>query len=775
MYKPGKVFILLSVILLIFSCNNAEQQNDNTASNQPFKPAAEEPKLPNNPPVEVITEKQQAIITFLTGDVTRLSDSEQVFAEIGDQLSLNDTIRVNADSYCEIQFGNRAVIRVEENTDLALSSLHLEQGYSKIGIELTAGSILCKVEKLAKDERFRVSTETAVCGVRGTEFRVSSSPVKTGSSVKKTVLSVQEGAVAITPPALDVEKLVASVNEKTEAITEMLEKIESSAVVVQADEEIDLTEDVFEQVAETVEKITEVISIIAASEEETVVSEKLLELQNHTEEVSAAVKAPPAEIRKISVENSEKLKALKDVRIINLPVKTISENEKTETPVVKTTSVYTLSVTVEPADSNIIFNSKPIGTGSFSGIFEEGETLVIDFTHEGYENRHYEITVSAATEGHHRIILDRLPEVDKTQTKPGPVEIKPETSQIKPSPVAVESIEPEPEPEPEPIEAFITVSSGNLTGSVSADSDLFYVADYDGTVTAITPEGNIAWKIKTENNSVENSFPSAGEGLLCFSGAAEYIILNGSSGRVISKKTLDAESAHIFGRRLVPTKIGLLLPTNNSIRILNPSDGSEIKAIPLPFASGMTPAFYNGKLLSVDVHGTFIVINPADGRILSSIPTGADQPIALSITINNGSAFFAGRKGTVVCIDLNSNRVLWEKQLPGDNQVFTDIICSRTATHVFSKGKIFSLDLKTGKEIFNAVEDASAPAAVIKNNLVYGSNKGKIILADASNGVIVKELDIDGIISTRPAVLDDRIAAGTESGKFLIINPAAVH
>ncbi|MCK5198576.1 MAG: PQQ-binding-like beta-propeller repeat protein [Spirochaetales bacterium] len=221
-----------------------------------------------------------------------------------------------------------------------------------------------------------------------------------------------------------------------------------------------------------------------------------------------------------------------------------------------------------------------------------------------------------------------------------------------------------------------------------------------------------------------------------------------------------------------------LFPANDEIRIINRDNGDLIRTISLPGkGSRMTPAVWKDKILSVDQEGTLSIINSGSGSVEKEITTMGTQPIALSITVKNNVAVFSGRKGSVVCVDLNAGKVLWEKQLSdGENkvQVYSDIVCSDTGAYIYAKGLIFGLDLDSGNDLFEVVRNVSSPPAIIDDSLVFGLADSTLVFMDPSSGNIRESLSLEEPVSTRPAPFADKIAVGTSRGKIIIINPEGI-
>ncbi len=165
-----RIFPAIFIItLLMFSCGEkktaeAPQLEEKVSNAVETAVPAKEEKTPK------ISEYSHTVITFISGDVFKLNSGELIYAEIGGELGKNDVIKTDKGSYCEIQFGETAIVRLEEDTKLILSTLSLEPENAKIGIKMTAGAVLCKVQKFTSSEKFKVGTPSATCGVRGTEF-----------------------------------------------------------------------------------------------------------------------------------------------------------------------------------------------------------------------------------------------------------------------------------------------------------------------------------------------------------------------------------------------------------------------------------------------------------------------------------------------------------------------------------------------------------------------------------------------------------------------------
>ena len=113
------------------------------------------------------------------------------------------SVRTGTASSCDLRFGSLGAVRIGPSTVLRLRTVSVAASHAESEIYLAAGSVACKVRKLADGDRFEVRTSDAVCGVRGTEFFV-----RVGQD-RPTFVAVKEGKVAIMPPSYDAAKIEA--------------------------------------------------------------------------------------------------------------------------------------------------------------------------------------------------------------------------------------------------------------------------------------------------------------------------------------------------------------------------------------------------------------------------------------------------------------------------------------------------------------------------------------------------------------------------------------
>jgi hypothetical protein len=138
--------------------------------------------------------RQGFFVSFYEGTVTIESQGSAARAPvIKELLKEGDLIKTGERSFLIIQTPDGLVIRVEADTETALSSINNSDSRE---ITLNSGKLLSSVSKLKKGSEYIVKTRVAVASVRGTEFL-------TEYSGGRAVVAVGSGRVDVKRPASD--------------------------------------------------------------------------------------------------------------------------------------------------------------------------------------------------------------------------------------------------------------------------------------------------------------------------------------------------------------------------------------------------------------------------------------------------------------------------------------------------------------------------------------------------------------------------------------------
>lgn len=460
-------------------------------------------------------------------------------------------------------------------------------------------------------------------------------------------------------------------------------------------------------------------------------------------------------------------------------------------------------IEVLPGDARISLDGKILGRGSYSGRYPIGEKLTFQVIKSGFKTRILSIEVPQEegkrftlnlTEENREVTIRTNPDDAEIYlngqvvgrgilTQKFPLSRRLTFKIIKPgyrdetltiNMAQAKSIAYVVTLKGKPIVSSKSIFDSAFTNRIAVTPDRLISADKKGNLYATNRTGEIVWQVNTANNPNENSFPVLIGNNVFFSGSDEFLILNSASGKILTRMNLDKDYSHLFGRRVVHFGQFALFPTNNSIRFINLYSGETMREIAVPGGTRMTPAVYNGKLLIVNQEGLFMVIDPTTEKVVQRIATKAVQPVALKIDTLDNRAYFAGRKGQVVCVDLEAGEVAWQRKLEAgkDIGIFHDLETALAGVFAFADKSIYGFSLADGSPLFAPIRGVSSPPLyyALPSLLYYGSTSGELIAADTS-GRIRKRLKVKGNITTRPYWDNGNLIVGTDSGELMVINP----
>ncbi len=121
-------------------------------------------------------------ISYIEGYVDLYRDGELVdweLVDIGFRIEEFDLIETSGDGLVEIDLklpsGSRTTLAVKPSTTFYFE-MEEKSGRNRTSLQLLGGSVSFKVQKLTGNDTLDVHTESAVMGVRGTEFEIITSP-----------------------------------------------------------------------------------------------------------------------------------------------------------------------------------------------------------------------------------------------------------------------------------------------------------------------------------------------------------------------------------------------------------------------------------------------------------------------------------------------------------------------------------------------------------------------------------------------------------------------
>ncbi|MCK4542670.1 MAG: FecR domain-containing protein, partial [Spirochaetales bacterium] len=657
-------------------------------------------------------------------------DGEWVALEIGDILTSDHVLKTEADAYCEIQFGDIAVVRIMEETQIRIDAISFGASGGENSLEIITGGVIAKVRKLTSGESFSVRTKTAVCGVRGTEFSVED------RGLGEVAIAVTEGSVAVLPPSVDILELQVSAEEMGLDISESVKTIKEGAPVVRAGQEIQVSEAMLKGADSALTQIQETVE----ASEDTSIEESLSQIARLSEKTARNLEDDIEEPVSLSREKAKGLERAAEMRFVILPARK-AEEEKAVSPL-------KLSLVTLPEDAEIILQGEIVGYGSFSGLYPPGEVLSFTFQKEGYQSHSIEVTIEP---GSNRKLTISLVEKERSQprakTDQTEAEAKEETPvPVKPAPVTPAPITSPPtetadteedvsgeetahdETEKGPVDFTIRVrpddavivindeivGRGHYSSPLEAGLKLSIKINRPGfrphEMDITVPSEGFSEEINLLEHPVETRFrvgPSPVIGIAEGPGTVYTVNAEGNISAVTSLGRIrwQAESGNRGMSRLKPVLIGSLLYLSGRSRfiILNRQTGEVLREIPLegpaahPFGRHIIGSrnrlVYptNEGLRIYDLYGREIIRE-------IDIPGGARMTPA----VWGGKLLIANQEGILFIIDPGTGELLEEIPTSAGQVVGSSIfIDGNRAIFAGRQGDLVCVDLAKRREIWN--------------------------------------------------------------------------
>jgi outer membrane protein assembly factor BamB len=371
MKRAVPISALFVLITLLFSCSDASE-----GAAQAARAAAEDITE-----IEAVTLTADftAVVVFLLGDVEVNRAGRWRAVEIGEDLEKSDRLRTAAASTAEIQIADMALLVVEEETEILLSALDITPESDRVEIELAIGSVLNRVNQLGAADSYRIRSNSAIAGVRGTSFRVSSD----ADGVAR--VAVLEGEVRVLPAPQELKQALEAVGDPEERDA-LLVSLEDRAPAVGAGEEAAVDSAMRQESAEQYRQLARDIAAGGG---------RVSDPEGVAESLAPDL-APAFNRRPIGADQSAQLAALENRRLITADT---PGGGATALPIV---------IDAEADDARIFVDGELRGLGQISLLVPRGERLVVRITREGF--RDYEWVVSADEGAGRRIRIELIPE-----------------------------------------------------------------------------------------------------------------------------------------------------------------------------------------------------------------------------------------------------------------------------------------------------------------------------------------------------------------------------
>ncbi len=177
-----------------------------------------------------------------------------------------------------------------------------------------------------------------------------------------------------------------------------------------------------------------------------------------------------------------------------------------------------------------------------------------------------------------------------------------------------------------------------------------------------------------------------------------------------------------------------------------------------------SPGVADGQTAFGGCDGLLHIIALANGSEVSSNEIGS--PIAASVALADGRAYFGHYGNEFVCADLKSGSNLWtyrDREFPFFSSPAV------TANRVLFGGRdkmLHAVNREDGKSVwsFAARGKVDSSPVVCGDKVVVGSDDGRLYLVRLSDGKEVWSYDVGRPIESSPAVADGKIVIGGDDG-----------
>jgi hypothetical protein len=156
-------------------------------------------------------------IVFLDGDVTVTRNGKEYDASslyIGFEVGNYDFIQTGSNGQAELilrtETGQEVSVTVSSDSSFYIELSKLKSGKESTSLEIVTGSLAVKVDTLASNAEVQARTRTTVMGVRGTNFKVDTTPnedLLITCDEGKVSCTDEDGKVLYSEPGKVVEKI----------------------------------------------------------------------------------------------------------------------------------------------------------------------------------------------------------------------------------------------------------------------------------------------------------------------------------------------------------------------------------------------------------------------------------------------------------------------------------------------------------------------------------------------------------------------------------------
>lgn len=213
------------------------------------------------------------------------------------------------------------------------------------------------------------------------------------------------------------------------------------------------------------------------------------------------------------------------------------------------------------------------------------------------------------------------------------------------------------------------------------------------------------------------------------------------------------------------TLIVLIGREDGSLHCLDLASGKLVWKIGETNRCDGSPAVADSRFVFGNCDAAIYIYSAASGDLQGKVDLGQRMQVAGGVAMAQGEAFAGTHGGSVVCVDVESSRIVWEYD-GSDGPVYTTPAVDREHL-VFASdpGSVYCLGRKSGELIWKAETMGPPQSPVIADDKVLVSSFGKLHIFSAADG---KRLWSRAVAdeTTSPAIHRGMILLGSGDGNL---------
>ncbi len=187
-----------------------------------------------------------------------------------------------------------------------------------------------------------------------------------------------------------------------------------------------------------------------------------------------------------------------------------------------------------------------------------------------------------------------------------------------------------------------------------------------------------------------------------------------------------------------------------------------------------TAAIADGTVYVGDVDGTFYAIQIGDGDLLWQKKFENSGFLAGAAVVEK-RIYVGDFNGLIRCLDAASGDVIWTYQARGEVYAAPNVVGQRVLVTTES-GELLCLSKQDGNELWKFEIDAPLRCwpMIVGNRVLLAGCDSRLHAVEIDSGKEVGGIDLDGPTGATPALWDDSVFFGTESGTFYRLTPSDI-